>query len=59
MRVVRTVAQLDAEAAAAVIASCGLTNEVRPEVLSAQDFARLVQALNVAPPTASGASSIE
>ncbi len=52
VRVVRTVASLDAEAASAVIASCGLTNDVRPEVLTAHDFARLVIALGeLSPPT--------
>lgn len=46
VRVVRTVASIDADAATAVIAECGLTNELRPEVLTAHDFARLVQALS-------------
>ena len=45
IRVVRPISSLDADRAAAVIASCGLSNEVRPEVLTAEDFARLVQAL--------------
>jgi len=45
VRVVRTVAALDAERAAAVIASAGLDPTVRPETLSAEDFARLVRAL--------------
>ena len=45
VRVVRTVASLDAERAAAIIASCGLTNDLRPEVLTPHDFARLVQAI--------------
>lgn len=51
VRVVRTVAAIDADAAAAVIASCGLTNELRPEVLTPHDFARLVQALGDLPST--------
>lgn len=46
IRVVRTIASLDAEQAASVIAACGLTNELRPEVLTAEDFARLVDALS-------------
>jgi 16S rRNA (adenine1518-N6/adenine1519-N6)-dimethyltransferase len=45
VRVVRTISALDAEQASAVIASCGLTNDLRPEVLTAEDFARLVRAL--------------
>lgn len=45
VRVVRTIAAIDAEHASAVIGACGLTNEVRPEVLTANDFARLVAAL--------------
>ncbi len=45
VRVVRTVAALDAETAAAVIASVGLSAESRPEVLSPADFAKLVRAL--------------
>ncbi len=46
VRVVRTVAAIDAERASAIIAACGLTNDVRPEVLTAEDFARLVLALD-------------
>ncbi|MCC6243772.1 MAG: ribosomal RNA small subunit methyltransferase A [Gemmatimonadaceae bacterium] len=45
IRVVRTIASLDAEAAAAVIASCDLDTTARPEVLTPADFARLVRAL--------------
>ena len=45
VRVVRTVASLDAEAAAAVIARAGLQPDQRPETLSPSDFARLVGAL--------------
>jgi 16S rRNA (adenine1518-N6/adenine1519-N6)-dimethyltransferase len=45
VRVVRTIASLDAETASAIIAACGLTNDLRPEVLTAEDFARLVSAL--------------
>lgn len=46
IRVVRTIASLDAERAAAIIGACNLSTEVRPEVLTAEDFARLVQALD-------------
>lgn len=59
VRVVRTVASLDAERASAVIAACGLTNDVRPEVLTAHDFARLVQALGAILPTASAQTPVE
>lgn len=45
VRVIRTIASIDADQASAIIASCGLTNDLRPEVLTAEDFARLVQAL--------------
>jgi 16S rRNA (adenine1518-N6/adenine1519-N6)-dimethyltransferase len=45
-RVVRTIGHLDAERADAVLASAGLDPEARPETLSAEDFARLVRALN-------------
>jgi len=45
VRVVRTVASIDAERAATIISDCGLTPELRPEVLTAEDFARLVRAL--------------
>lgn len=45
VRVVRTVASLDAERAAAVIAAAGLDPTVRPETLSSEDFARLVRAV--------------
>jgi 16S rRNA (adenine1518-N6/adenine1519-N6)-dimethyltransferase len=46
VRVVRTVANLDAETAGALIARCGLSPESRPEVLSPTDFATLVRALD-------------
>jgi 16S rRNA (adenine1518-N6/adenine1519-N6)-dimethyltransferase len=59
VRVVRTVASLDAEAASAVIASCGLTNDLRPEVLSPRDFARLVQALGKRSPETPSATLTE
>jgi 16S rRNA (adenine1518-N6/adenine1519-N6)-dimethyltransferase len=49
VRVVRTIANLDAERAAAVVASCGLSAEARPETLTAADFAALVRALYAAP----------
>jgi len=45
VRVVRTIASLDAPSAEAVIASCGLRTDARPEVLSPEDFAKLVRAL--------------
>jgi 16S rRNA (adenine1518-N6/adenine1519-N6)-dimethyltransferase len=45
VRVVRTVASLDAERALAVVTSCGLNPEARPETLSPADFAVLVRAL--------------
>ncbi len=45
IRVVRTIANLDAERAEAVIVSCDLRTDLRPEVLSPGDFARLVVAL--------------
>lgn len=45
VRVIRTIAAVDAPRAAEVIAACGLTPDVRPEVLTAEDFARLVRAL--------------
>lgn len=46
IRVVRTIASIDAERAAAIIGACNLSTEVRPEVLTAEDFARLVHALD-------------
>ena len=46
LRVVRTVTGFDPETAASIIASCGLETEVRPEMLSAEDFARLVRAVD-------------
>lgn len=46
IRVVRTVATLDAERALAVITSCGLSPEARPETLTPADFAALVRALS-------------
>ncbi|WP_082821213.1 16S rRNA (adenine(1518)-N(6)/adenine(1519)-N(6))-dimethyltransferase RsmA [Gemmatimonas phototrophica] len=45
VRVVRTVASLDAERALDIVTSCGLNPEARPETLSPADFARLVRAL--------------
>ncbi len=48
-RVVRTMAGLDAPAAEALLASCGIDPEARPETLSPAHFARLVEAgLNAA-----------
>ncbi len=46
VRVVRTIAALDAPAAESIIAQCALRPESRPEVLSPEDFARLVVALS-------------
>ena len=45
IRVVRTMASLDAESAAAVVAECALSPTVRPEMLSPNDFATLTRAL--------------
>lgn len=49
IRVVRTVANLDVERATAVVEAAGLPTDVRPEVLSPTDFARLVRALHALP----------
>lgn len=46
VRIIRTITGLDPDQAAAVIASCALTPELRPEVLTAEDFARLVLGLD-------------
>ncbi len=46
IRVVRTITRLDPERSAALIASCGLVSAIRPEGLSAEDFARLVRAID-------------
>jgi 16S rRNA (adenine1518-N6/adenine1519-N6)-dimethyltransferase len=45
VRVIRTIAAIDPDEASAIIAACGLTNDLRPEVLTPTDFARLVDAL--------------
>jgi 16S rRNA (adenine1518-N6/adenine1519-N6)-dimethyltransferase len=45
VRVVRTIAALDAPQAEAVVAAAGLKPDVRPETLSPEDFARLVEQL--------------
>jgi len=45
VRVLRTVAHLDAEAAQAICADCGISPEARPETLAPADFARVVRAL--------------
>jgi len=45
VRVVRTIASLDAAQAEAVVAAAGLRPDVRPETLSPEDFARLVEQL--------------
>lgn len=50
VRVVRTIASLDAPSAEAIIARCELRADARPEVLSPEDFAKLVRAL-AEPPT--------
>ena len=49
IRVVRTVASLDAERAAAVLQEAALPNEVRPETLTPAEFARLVRVLTPRP----------
>lgn len=46
VRVVRTIANLDAERAHAVVEQAGLKPDVRPEVLSPEQFASLVRVLN-------------
>lgn len=43
-RVLRTVLNIPAEKAVAIVEACGLTPDLRPEVLSAEDFARLLRA---------------
>ena len=52
-RVVRTVARLDVEEADAALARAGLDPEVRPEVLSPEQFAALHHALGRRAPSAS------
>ena len=47
VRVVRTVASLDAERAIALVAACNLDPTARPETLSPEQFATLVRALDV------------
>lgn len=49
VRVVRTVASLDAERAQSIVADCGLDPMARPETLTPAEFARLVRALYAAP----------
>ena len=49
VRVIRTVASLDAERAQEVVAGCGLDPMARPETLTPAEFARLVRALYAAP----------
>jgi 16S rRNA (adenine1518-N6/adenine1519-N6)-dimethyltransferase len=49
VRVVRTVASLDAERAQDVVARCDLDPMARPETLTPADFARLVRVLYAAP----------
>lgn len=46
IRVVRTIASIDAETAAAIIAECALSPTARPEVLSPADFATLTRVLS-------------
>lgn len=43
-RVLRTVLNVSAEKAISIVEGCGLTPDLRPEVLSPDDFARLVRA---------------
>jgi 16S rRNA (adenine1518-N6/adenine1519-N6)-dimethyltransferase len=45
-RVVRTIFSLDAEAADRVVAAAGLDPEVRPEVLTPEEFARMLAVLD-------------
>jgi 16S rRNA (adenine1518-N6/adenine1519-N6)-dimethyltransferase len=45
VRVVRTIAALEADVAEEVLRRAGLRSDVRPETLSPEDFARLVEAL--------------
>jgi 16S rRNA (adenine1518-N6/adenine1519-N6)-dimethyltransferase len=45
VRVVRSVASLDADAAAAVLAEAGVAPDARPETLAPEAFARVVRAL--------------
>jgi 16S rRNA (adenine1518-N6/adenine1519-N6)-dimethyltransferase len=45
-RVVRTVAHLGVDAADRVLSTAAIDPEVRPETLSAEDFARLLQAID-------------
>lgn len=49
VRVIRTVASLDAERALDVVTRCGLDPMARPETLTPVDFARLVRTLYAAP----------
>jgi 16S rRNA (adenine1518-N6/adenine1519-N6)-dimethyltransferase len=44
-RVVRTIARLDPAAADEALASCAIDPEIRPETLSPEQFARLVEAI--------------
>jgi 16S rRNA (adenine1518-N6/adenine1519-N6)-dimethyltransferase len=46
VRVLRTLTALDAEAVTALVEACALAPTARPEVLSPEDFARLVHALH-------------
>jgi 16S rRNA (adenine1518-N6/adenine1519-N6)-dimethyltransferase len=43
-RVLRNVLRLSAEQSVEIVEQCGLTTDLRPEVLSPADFARLVHA---------------
>jgi 16S rRNA (adenine1518-N6/adenine1519-N6)-dimethyltransferase len=49
VRVLRTVAHLDAESAQAICVDCGISPEARPETLAPADFARVVRALSIRP----------
>lgn len=51
VRVIRTIAAIDAPAAESIIARAGLKPDARPETLSPEDFARLVvEMVRAAPP---------
>jgi len=52
VRVVRSIAGLSAEDAEGVVRGCGLDPQARPEVLSPEEFARLVRALRGRPVSA-------
>jgi 16S rRNA (adenine1518-N6/adenine1519-N6)-dimethyltransferase len=49
VRVLRTVAHLDAESARVLCTECGVAPEARPETLAPADFARVVRAVSLRP----------